>query len=287
LLAKLLREPLLHFVLIGAALFLLYDLTNDDVSDDVQSIVITEADIDRLIALWEMKWKRLPSEKELDGLIESQVREEVLYREALAMGLDENDTIVRRRMAQKVEFISDNLAEQIEPTETQLTAYLDANPEKFEIPALVSFTHVYFNLDKRSATIGNDADRTLAELRDGDDSRIENKGDPFMLGNMHEALSRDGVTRLFGEDFAEQVFSLPVGEWQGPLTSGYGLHLVRIDSLTEPTRLSLETVRDKVRQEWSAEERRRLNQSFYEQLRSRYKITFESDADGRELATTN
>ena len=272
---KLLREPLLHFILIGAALFIIYDLTNEASLDEGERIVITEDDIDRLISLWEMKWKRLPTETELQGLVDSQIREEVLYREALAMGLDKDDTIVRRRMAQKVEFISDNIAEQAEPSDEQLNAYLEANLEKFEIAGQVSFRHVYLNLDQRGATIEQDADRLLTKLTEENSIDYHSMGDPFMFGNRHDSLTLAGVARLFGSDFAEQLFPLQPGQWQGPLTSAYGLHLVRIDNVVEPSRPSLETVRDRVRQEWATEERKRINDTFYEQLRSRYEIIIE------------
>ncbi|MBT8120052.1 MAG: peptidyl-prolyl cis-trans isomerase [Gammaproteobacteria bacterium] len=270
-----LREPLLHFILIGAALFFIYSLTSDSTADDQNRIVIGEADVDRIISLWEMKWKRLPTETELQGLIEAHIREEVLYREALSMGLDKDDTIVRRRMAQKVEFISDNIAEQAEPSDEQLSAYLDANREKFEIPAEVSFRHVYLNVDQRGAAIEQDAERLMNQLGDGDGGDIENMGDPFMFGNRHDTLTRAGVARLFGSEFMEQLFSQQPGQWQGPLVSGYGLHLVHIESLIGASQPSLDSVRDRVRQEWSADERKRFNESFYEQLRSHYEVVIE------------
>jgi parvulin-like peptidyl-prolyl isomerase len=244
--------------------------------DDDYRIVITEADIDRSISLWEMKWKRLPTETELQGLINAQVREEILYREALAMGLDQDDTIVRRRMAQKVEFISDNIAEQVEPSDEQLDAYLKTYPEKFEIPGRVSFRQVYFNVDRRGAIVEQDAEKLLVGLRAGDDDMSDNMGDVFMFGNRHDSLSRAGVSRLFGKDFTEQLFAqATIGEWQGPLVSGYGLHLVLIDSLSAPESPDLDSVRDKVRQEWSSAERKRMNEAFFEQLRSRYEVVIE------------
>ena len=163
-LKKWLREPLLHFLLIGAALFVFYNLQTDDSTDDSNSIVISEPDIDRLIILWEKKWQRLPTEAELEGLIEAQIREEVLYREALAMGLDQNDTIVRRRLAQKVEFISADLASQAEPSDADLQTYLDAHTDKFAVPARISFQQIYLNADQRGDHVEEDAKRLLDEL---------------------------------------------------------------------------------------------------------------------------
>jgi parvulin-like peptidyl-prolyl isomerase len=283
LLKKWLREPLLHFLLFGGLLFLLYGLQNPGVDDNSDRIVITEADIDRLIALWERRWQRPPTQLELEGLIEQQIREEVLYREALAMGLDQNDTIVRRRLAQKVEFISADLAAQAEPTEADLAEYLAAHADKFEVPGRISFVHVYLNADKRGARVQEDAQRLLEELtRANSDVDIMAAGDPFMLGQEHEQLTEQGVARLLGNDFAGQLFGLPVGAWQGPVASGYGLHLVRIDSKSSARQPQLDAVRDRVRDEWLSEQRRTLDEAFYSELRKRYEITVESSARHRQ-----
>ncbi len=149
---KFLREPLLHFLLIGGALFLVYSLQNEGLVEN-NRIVISEAEVDRLITLWEKKKQRLPTQNELKSLIEQKIREEVMYREALAMGLDQNDSIVRRRLAQKVEFISADLAALVEPTETVLADYLAAHSDKFELPAQINFVQVYISPDKHGPNI--------------------------------------------------------------------------------------------------------------------------------------
>ena len=274
---KWLREPLLHFLLIGAALFVFYNLQTDDSTDDSNSIVISEPDIDRLIILWEKKWQRLPTEAELEGLIEAQIREEVLYREALAMGLDQNDTIVRRRLAQKVEFISADLASQAEPSDTDLQSYLDSHADKFAVPARISFEQIYLNADQRGVNVEQDASRLLNELtQPGSTIDVMAAGDPFMFGQQHEHLTRQGVSRLFGQQFTEKVFQLPVGAWQGPVVSGYGLHLVYVDAKSEAKASTLDEVRDKVRDEWLAQQRRKMDQVFYSELRKRYDIKIET-----------
>ena len=275
-LKKWLREPLLHFLLIGAALFVFYNLQSDDSADDSNNIVITESDIDRLITLWERKWQRLPTEAELEGLIEAQIREEVLYREALAMGLDQNDTIVRRRLAQKVEFISADLASQVEPSDADLQTYLDAHTDKFAVPARISFQQIYLNADQRGNNVEKDANRLLDELARPEASvDIMAAGDPFMFGQQHEQLTEHGVARLFGQQFAEKIFELPVGRWHGPVISGYGLHLVYVDAKSEAKTSTLDEVRDKVRDEWLAQQRRKMDQVFYSELRKRYDIKIE------------
>jgi hypothetical protein len=280
-----LREPLLHFLLIGAALFILYGLKNDQPVDDGSRIVISEADIDRLLTLWEKKWQRLPNQTELDGMIEAQIREEVLYRESLAMGLDQNDSIVRRRLAQKVEFIFSDLASQVEPSKIELTDYLTEHTDKFEIPARISFQQIYLNTDKRGDQVQSDARDLLGQLSRQDSSiDITAAGDPFMFGQQHENLSEHGVARLFGKDFANKLFSLQAGDWQGPVRSGYGMHLVQIDSKTVANLPELDAVREKVLNEWHTQQRQIMNEQFYQNLRTRYEIVIENTATKGSVA---
>lgn len=271
-----LKDPLFHFLLIGAGVFLLYGLTADDAAEQPNRIVFSEADTDRVINLWERKWQRLPTPQELKGLIEAQIREEVLYREALAMGLDEGDSVVRRRMAQKMEFISNDLASLAEPDDSQLQEYLDKHADKFALPGRISFSQIYLNADKRGDQVRQDADKLLAELAQSSaDFDVSMAGDPFMGGYSHENLADFGVSRLFGKIFSERLFQLPVGKWTGPVESGYGLHLVRIDSRTDSTTPTLQQVRDKVRDEWLAEQRRKTNDALYTELLKRYEIVIE------------
>lgn len=274
-----LKEPLLHFLLIGAGLFMLYAWQTDDDALRPDQIVFTEAHIDRLINLWERKWQRLPTQQELQGLIEQQVREEVLYREALAMGLDKDDMVVRRRMSQKMEFISNDLASLAEPDDTQLQTYLDENPEKFSIPGRISYSQVYLNVSNRGDQVYADAQVLLDELSSSSvDEDFTMAGDSFMAGYHFNDETDFGVSRIFGKAFAQQIFELPVGEWTGPVESGYGLHLVRIDSRTASRAPSLEQVRDKVRIEWVAQQQRQTNDLLYSELRKRYEITIEGPA---------
>jgi len=285
LLKKWLREPLLHFLLIGAALFILYGLQNDKPAEDGNRIVISEADIDRLLTLWEKKWQRLPARSELDGLIEAQIRQEVLYREALAMGLDKEDSIVHRRLAQKVEFIFSDIASQAVPTDAELSDYLAANADKFEIPARISFQQIYLNSDKRGDHVQSDANHILDELIQPDSSvDILAAGDAFMFGQQHENLTEHGVARLFGKDFASKLFSLPPGGWQGPVRSGYGLHLVQISNRTTPMQPPLDAVRQKVLNEWHTQQRQIMNEQFYQNLRTRYEIVIEDITEKDNVA---
>ncbi|MEH6609204.1 MAG: peptidylprolyl isomerase [Halioglobus sp.] len=284
LLHKFLREPLLHFLLIGGALFLAYNLQNEDLVNNNQ-IIISEAEVDRLITLWERKKQRLPTQNELQNLIDQQVREEVMYREALAMGLDQNDGVVRRRLAQKVEFISADLAALVEPTEAELTDYLATHSNKFELPGRINFTQVYINSDKHGSNTQNYADSLLIELTQASsDMSLETLGDSVMLDQYYEQVTEHDVTRLFGKHFAKEIFSLSVGSWQGIISSGYGPHLVRIDDKTENRQPELDTVRQKVRTEWLAQQRREMDKIFYESLRQRYEVVIKEPLEKNTLA---
>ena len=193
------------------------------------------------------------------------------------MGLDEDDMVVRRRMSQKMEFISNDLASLAEPDDGELQVYLDENRDKFAIPGRVSYSQVYLDASKRGEQVYSDADELLAELLQSTvDIDISMVGDSFMGGYRFTDETDFGVGRIFGKDFAQQLFELPVGGWVGPVESGYGLHLVRIDSRTDVQIPSLEQVRDKVRMEWLAEQQRQTNDLLYAELRKRYDITIET-----------
>ncbi len=282
---KLLREPLLHFLLIGASLFLIYGLQNDGITDQSKRIVFTKADTNRLVLIWQKKRQRPPTQAELKGMIEQQIREEVLYREALAMGLDQNDAIVRRRLAQKIEFITADIAAQSEPTDAELEEYMAKHADKFEVPGRISFVHVYLNRDHRGDNVQQDARSLLDQLsKPGSQTEFMTAGDPFMLGQQHEKMTRHDVSRLFGNDFVNSIFTLPVGSWQGPVSSGYGLHLIRIDDKTEAVQPDLSVVRDKVYSEWQALQRRDMDKAFYQSLRQRYEIIIEDAATNNTVA---
>ena len=282
-----LKEPLFHFLLIGAGLFMLYGWQSDDDATRPDQIIFTEAKVDQLINLWERKWQRLPTQRELQGLIEQQIREEVLYREALAIGLDKNDQVVRRRMSQKMEFISNDLASLAEPDDEQLQAYLDKHTEKFSIPRRISYSQIYLNVGQRGEQVYAEVEKLLEELSESAiDIDISMLGDSFMGGYTFSDETDYGVSRLFGEIFTQQIFELPVGKWAGPVESGYGLHLVRVDSRTDSRLPPLEQVRDKVRVEWVAEQQRETNDMLYSELRKRYEITIEGPS-GESSGTGN
>jgi hypothetical protein len=284
-LRKVLREPLIQFLLLGAGLFLLYGVVGGPAEERPDQIVVTEAKIGNLAELFTRTWRRPPTRAELDGLIEDHIQEEILYREALALGLERDDIVIRRRLRQKMEFISEDTAPQAEPTEDELRAFLAERPERFREPSRVSFAQVYLSPDRRGKDAWGDAERMLVAL-DAGESDPAASGDPFLLEQVYRNLAAHDVERLFGRAFATQVAELPVGRWSGPATSGYGLHLVLVGERI-PARLpDLDEVRDAVANEWRAARREEANRAFYEGLRARYEVTVERTAWADEGPTS-
>jgi len=267
------KEPLLHFLIIGAMIFVLFSIVNKE-EDTVSGnkIVVSTAEIERLSDNWSKKWNRPPTETELKGLVDSYIKEEVYYREALALGLDQNDTILRRRLMQKMEFLSNDLADLSTPDETALNKYFLDNQEKYKLPARVSFTHIYFSTDKRGVKAAEDAKSVLSGLNA---LRAPELGDSFMMQYDFVQETPFEVERLFGKSFAEELFKLETNTWLGPIESGYGLHLVRISEKIDSRMPELASVIDKVRTDLMFEQRQKMNKEIYERFKERYEIVIE------------
>lgn len=272
---RILTEPLLHFLLIGAAIFLLVAITTDVAEERSDRIVVTEGQLERLAAMWQRTWQRPPTETELEGLIEDHITEEMLYREALALGLEKDDTIIRRRLRQKMEFLAQDLAPVGEPTEDQLRAQLDENAEDYRLPARFSFVHIFFSPDRRGEAVVSDAAAELARLEGPDPLDIDSLGDPLPLPRVFEDVDETRVTSTFGHGFAEQLAGVRVGQWGGPIRSGYGLHLVWVDAYTPSRPAELDEVRERLRQDWTVAEGDRRKQAFVDAIRERYEVIVE------------
>lgn len=277
-----LKEPLFHFLLIGTGLFILFYQVGDSTVDRPDRILVTAADIDRMATLWSRRWQRPPTPGELEGLIESHIREEVLYREAHALGLERDDTIVRRRMAQKMEFLFEDLTPLAEPTEAELQAFLQDNAERFQESPRFSFLHVYLNADQRGEQSFDDARLLLDDLRiKGSDADIVTASDPFpMLEHRLEDRSERDIARLLGQNFAEGLTGLPIKQWCGPIESAYGVHLVYVLERTELRMPILVEVRDRVSVELLIKKQREANKAMYRTLRDRYEIVVEKPVHG-------
>ena len=273
---KLLREPLVHFLLLGAGLFLLFGMVGGSEDAPTDRIVISNGRIEQLTEIFMRTWQRPPTEEELTGLIENHIREEVYYREALAMGLDRDDTIVRRRLRQKLEFLTDDLLADAEPTPEELEAYLDEHADAFRRPTRVSFQQIYLDPDRRGEQAVADAESLLARL-DGTGSEVDptGLGDALLLPGDFTEVAETEVAHRFGRDFAAALTELPVGRWSGPVESGFGLHLVLIRQREPGSLPSLAEVRDSVEREWRNARREEATEAFYARLRERYDISIE------------
>ncbi len=275
-LKSLTREPLVHFLLLGAALFLLDAWLRPASAPALNTeIVVSEARIRNLVQNFRRTWQRPPTRQELEGLVEGHIREEVLYREALALGLDRDDTIIRRRLQQKMEFISEEAAALAQPTDQELEQYLVAHAEAFRVEPRITFTQVFLDPRKRATTFDADVGRLLDTLNAaGGSTDLARVGDTLMLLEPHyENASPSEIARLFGADFAEALVKQPVGTWSGPVASGYGAHLVKVESLTPGGTPELDQVRSLVSREWSNAKRQEIARAFYEKLRAKYRIS--------------
>ncbi len=275
-LLRLLREPLLHFFALGAGIFLLFGLIGDSDEDQRYEVIVKAGQIDRLVEGWKKTRMRAPTVFELEGLIAEHIREEIYYREALAMGLESNDMIIRRRLRQKMEFLSQDLTVQADPTEAELQTYLLENASAFRIEPRITFRHIYLSVDKRGDDTHGDALRLLAELRGGDGAiDTATLGDPLPLARDYESLPGSDLKSLFGRDFAARLLTLERGAWQGPVRSGYGLHLVFVRERTEARMPELAQVRDAVERDWREVRRRATIEALYRRIREHYTVVVE------------
>jgi PPIC-type PPIASE domain len=273
---KLLHEPLFHFLVLGALIFVVFEFASKDESDEPQRIVVTQGQIASLITGFSRTWQRPPTAAELDGLIRDYIREEVAAREAKALGLDKDDTVIRRRLRQKLEFIAEDVVAQAQPTEEQLQKYLADHPEAFRSEQRLSFSQVYLDPQRHGENLTRDAVSLLGRLQQaGDKADISALGESSLLDQHFEALATTEVSKQFGEKFTAELGNLPVGQWQGPIESGYGVHLVLIVERKDGRSPALEEVRAAVQREWANAQRLEANEKFYEGLLQRYTVTIQ------------
>ena len=273
---RFLKEPLLHFLLLGAGIFAAYGVVSKRGGKEPGKILITAGQVENLATTFSKAWQRPPTAGELANLVRERVREEMLCREAVALGLDQGDTVIRRRLRQKMEFVSDDIAAQSEPTDSELSSYLLAHSEKFRTEPRFTFRQIYLNPEKRGKKLQQDAAQILARLQQsGNEDDIATLGDSFLLEQDFTAAPAGEIVKQFGGGFAEKLGALQNGQWQGPIESEYGLHLVKIDERADGHSPALAEVRDAVRREWSNARRHEANENFYQDLLGRYVVTIE------------
>ena len=271
---KILREPLLHFLLLGAAIFGAHRLRSNAHATQPGNIVVTDGRIEALVAAFTRTWQRPPTASEREGLIRDYIREEVYVREAIALGLDQDDIVIRRRLRQKLEFVSEALTAQAEPTDGQLRAYLTAHPDAFRVEPRYTFRQVFLNPHRHGERLSRDAVRLLARLRQAG-ADPDAAGDASLLDHSFEALPASLVADQFGDQFTAELGELPIGQWRGPVPSTYGAHLVLVDDRTDARVPVLEEVRDAVRRDWANAQRAEASEKYYQALLRRYTVTVE------------
>ena len=260
---------MLHFLLIGLLLFWVYGrLAPAGASND--RIVVTPPMVAAIAREYQARWQRPPTEQELANLVQAWVREEILYREGVAQGLDRDDPVIKRRVRQKLEVIAEEQLARDAATDADLQAYLERHAERFRRPGVVSFEQIYFAADAPAAQL--QAARQTAQ-RGGDPARL---GQPTMLPRTSSDLPLDLVARDFGAEFSTQLHTLPLGGWSGPVRSAFGQHLVRMSARTAPAMPPLDEVRGAVAREWENERRAASLAASYQEMRSRYEVVIEA-----------
>jgi len=280
---RLLREPLVHFLFLGAILFGVYAHMErgGGAVEQSKQIRLTIDDLSQLVLVFRSQWRREPTPEELRRLLEDRVREEVLYREALALGLDKDDTIVKRRLALKMQFVAEDVAAAREPTPEELATWYEANRDQFAFPPRVSFRHLYFSPDRRRARARDDAAAALTKLagQPEDSNLAATLADAFMFQDYYRDRAPEFLGKEFGPNFALAVAKLPPGSWQGPVESGFGWHLVFVDTLIPGRVPTLEEVEADVKKAWLAEQKVQAWQKAYQNIRAKYTVLLPAPTD--------
>jgi len=266
---------LLHFLMIGAGIFALYYAMNP-VSNDKQTIVIDDDMVSRIGSLFQKQWDRLPTEAEWTSLLDNEIREEVYYRQALKMNLDHNDELIRRRMNQKLDFLSSDLAQMKAPADTALQSYYLKHKDKYLQQASYSFSHIYFNADKRPQAKA-DAVALLPSLPPTDDdlSELVKLGDAFVFAYHTDNAPAKEIDAQMGEGFSAELAKLPVGKWSGPILSGFGAHLIFIDAAEPATEAPFASIKEQLLNDYRYDYQQQFNQKVYDDFKKQYTIRLE------------
>jgi PPIC-type PPIASE domain len=270
---RLLKEPLLHFAVMGGLMFAAYSALGTARQEDQPQPVIrmTATDAEWLTGMWTRQWHRPPTDEELSGLVADHLKEEVLVREAQALELDVGDTIVRRRLAQKMAFLLEDTIRTAEPPEAELHVLYGGRPDLVNTPARVSFTQVFFRREHGDAR----ARASLVALFDAAATPGE-EGDPLLLGHTFADQDEPALANLFGAPFAQAVLALPVGRWSGPIESGYGLHLVKVTAALPPQARPFADVREQLAEEWRRARRETAQAQLLQDLIRKYQVVVDS-----------
>jgi hypothetical protein len=274
-----LKEPLLHFALVGTVLFGAYTWMDRAAkmpgAGKALQIQVSAGDVQWLAENWTTQWQRPPTPEELRGLVTDYLNEQLLAREARALGLEDNDVIIRRRLAQKLTFLIDDTLRRADPSENELQMFYEANAQRFRTGARISFAHIYFSPQRRADARSSAAD--ALKLLEGSGASAAELGDRSLIESEFRSETEQSVSNAFGPGFARAVFALETNTWSGPIESGYGFHLVRISALQEARLPSLSEVRARVVEDWKREQEQTAKQRYLAELRRKYDVVADDE----------
>lgn len=279
---KILREPLFHFLVIGAGLFALYSFLNPSAEQVENNIIrIEDSDVQRLIKAYQQNWSTPPDSATLKSLLKEEIKAEVFYREALRMQLDHNDEIIRRRLKQKYEFLVKDLADSQRPSDATLQAFYEENRELYKEPTKYSFSQIYFSPDKRKKPL-TDAQSVFNQLetKKGGALNLKKLGDSFHLQQYFADRDYNDVRQLFGQDFAKALFATTNTGWVKPIHSGYGIHLVNITTIQEASVQPFNQVSNRVGADWKVRQQQLYNEQLYQNLLEQYEVEYDLEKWG-------
>lgn len=270
---KFLREPFFHFIIIGIALFFLYGLVNKN-TDTKNTIIIDDFDLENIVSSFEMQWKRDPTEQELENIINQNIKQEIFYQEALNMNLDHNDEIIKRRLSQKMQFLSNDIAALTEPTDDVLKSYYEENADKYLTPSSYSLYQIVFSPDSRKDNY-KDAAETLNQFPNATFEEMKQWGDKLPFSYYYENVSANELGLLLGSKFSEAIKDQEINKWIGPIPSGFGYHLVFITNKVEPQQPKFEMVKEELIRNYEYDNQIETNELIYQELKKQYEIEFD------------
>ena len=274
---RIVREPLVHFLLLGALIFAVNAILHPAARNDSHKIEIGKADVERIRALYAQQWGAPPEAADMPNLLNNYVRSEILFREGAALGLGADDSVLRNRIMQKMEFLLQDTSSVQQPTDAEMQRYLEAHAKTYAVPEQVAFSQIYFSPSLRGDRAEGDAHAMLASLG-APGSGAAPHGDPSMLPADAGPQSRAEIEQDYGPEFAASVFALPIGVWQGPIRSALGLHLVRVESHSAPRLPPLAQIRNRIHDDIVAERMSAAADAAYAVIRARYQVVVAPDA---------
>ena len=274
-LKAILKEPLLHFLMLALVVFAAYGVLGPTRAVRPDGIVVTAPKIEQFATIFAKTWQRSPTAEELKSLIEDYVKEEIYVREALALGLDKDDNVIRRRLRQKIEFINDTDLDALVPTDAELEAYLKAHPAAFAVDPMTAFRQIFLNPKQHGESVQQEAASILAVLQATPPADAATLGDVTFLPYELPLAGKRTIIQTFGQEFADALDKVAPDQWTGPIMSGYGLHIVYVSKREAALIPALGEVRDAVKREWTNAKRKELEETRFNELLRRYHMTIE------------